>query len=97
LFLRPTLVYDTLRKTTSDGNMQDSLVLSKDMKPKVLTTLYPGYLTTGWQNRIPPPEKMLLKRRRLYRLTIDGRVNTGRQLEFWTKKRHPTYMVRKSG
>ena len=90
LLLQPELIYDTLRTTSPDG-VHDSLVVSKDLNPELITTLYLGYLTTGWQNRVPPPHKLFFKGSRLYRILSSGNLDKSKQEEFWTKKKFSTW------
>jgi hypothetical protein len=91
LTLSTALLYDTLRTSLLSGQTHDSLVVSKDHKADVITTLYPGYITTGWQNRIPPPLKLYYNRNRLYRVLNSGSLDKTKQEEFWTHKKYQTW------
>lgn len=91
LSLTPLLVYDTLRTRDKLGTMRDSMVLSMDQKSEVISTLYPGYLTTGGQNRIPPPSELAMLRGRLYHVSKSGQIYRGKRAEFWTRKKYKTY------
>ena len=91
LTLSTVLLYDTLRTSLLIGQTHDSLVVSNDQKAEVITTLYPGYITTVWQNRIPPPLKLYYYRNRLYRVLNSGSLDKTKKQEFWTQKMYHTW------
>lgn len=90
VLLTTVLLYDTLRTVALTGEKYDSLVVSKDQNAEVLTTLNPGYITTGWQNRVPAPNKLYFKRDRLYHVNESGILDKKKRQEFWTKKMYPS-------
>ena len=94
LFLTSSLVYDTLRTKEKSGEWTDSLVLSSDQKVDVISKLFPGYLTSGGQNRMPPPVKLVFRRKKLYPVSKSGQINQTKRPNFWTRKKFKQYFRR---
>ena len=90
VIFKAQLVYDTLRTT---NQTHDSLVLSDDRKSEVIETLYPGYLSSGGQNKYPSPGKLYYRRDKLFEISSSGKLIRKKQVGFWTKKRlNPWYV-----
>ena len=83
IFLITELVMDTLQVRNIENKViRDSLVISADQKSNRIEKVeYLSYLlSSGGQNRIKLPEKMLWKRKKIYRITKEGKVEKIRML-----------------
>jgi hypothetical protein len=80
--------YDTLYQKNTIGNTYDSLILSTDETPErfTQTQLLAMGLSSGGQNRMNYPGKLLFRRGRLYKIQ-DGKLVTKKQKGFWTRKK----------
>ena len=94
LIISTVLLYDTLRTSLLSGQTHDSLVISKDEKSELIMTLYPGYITSGCQNRMPPPLKLYYSRNRLYRFSNTGSLDKRKLKAFWNQMKYNTWFTR---
>ena len=80
--------YDTLSHTNSINLTVDTLILSDDEIPERVTQMqYAGIaLSSGGQNRMTCPDRLLFKKARLYKIK-DGSLVIKRQKGFWTSKK----------
>jgi hypothetical protein len=93
VFFNMVPTYDTLSQTNSIGNHSDTLILSTDEVPErfTQTEFAAMLLSSGGQNRMNYPEKLLFKKGRLYKIQ-EGKLVTKKQKGFWTsKKRDPWF------
>jgi hypothetical protein len=90
-YMVPT--YDTLKFATVSNMTVDSLIISTDEIPERFTQeQYAAMLlSSGGQNRMDYPEKLLFKKARLYKIQ-NGRRITKKQKGLWsTKKWNPWF------
>ena len=85
-YMVPT--YDTVTFTKANSLSVDSLILSTDETPERFTQVQFAamLLSSGGQNRMNYPDKLLLKKERLYKIQ-NGRLVTKKQKGFWTNKK----------
>lgn len=86
IYMVPT--YDTLSQTTSNDILSDTLILSTDEVPERFTqTQFAAMLlSSGGQNRMPYPDKLLFKKGRLYKIQ-NGKLVMKKQKGLWTSKK----------
>jgi hypothetical protein len=86
--------YDTISYNNSNGSSADKLILSVDETPERLTPEQYAVigLSSGGQNIQGYPDKLFLKKGRLYKV-YKGRLNVKKQKGFWgtNKKWNPWY------
>jgi len=88
VYLKTILLYDTLRYNNNDGKSVDSLVLSDEEKPKLMTSPnIIGMLSSGGQNRQPCPDKLFYQKDKLFDIGKDGKLITKKIRGFWSKKK----------
>ncbi|MEM6261966.1 MAG: hypothetical protein AAGI38_05625 [Bacteroidota bacterium] len=95
LFLETVLIYDTL-KIDRNGMELDTFILSSDETSEVIKwdEYFISQLSTGGQNRSPIPNKLYLRKKRLYLMDEKGKLITKRSRGFWSGKKFPPYYVR---
>ena len=88
VYFKTVLVYDTLRI-----NSKDNLVLAEDEKPKRIfgVTYISAQLTSGGQNRMPCPAKLLFRGGELLMLTNSGKIDLNRRKVFSDLYFPPSY------
>ena len=92
-YMVPT--YDTLSQVNSNNLTLDTLILSDDEISERITTVQNAgiALSSGGQNRMTYPDKLLVKKGRLYKIQ-NGSVVVKKQKGFWTSKKwHPWYFM----
>lgn len=89
-------VYDTLKYFDSTRNIKiDSLILSLDENPELITKKLPDLLYSGNQNYHPTPEKLYYHDNRLYLIDEKGKLIKGRVKYIWATKKNPQWFVRR--
>ena len=94
IFLKPILIMDTLTIRDSNNNLlRDSLVLSPDQNVDRIEMLEytMGLISGGGQNRRQPPNKLFLKKEKLFRILDNGNLDKSRSKAFLKKKKYKTY------
>ncbi|HEV7332344.1 MAG TPA: hypothetical protein VGN63_15005 [Flavisolibacter sp.] len=88
VFFNIVPTYDTLSYTNSNNVTTDSLILSTDETPERFTKeqFAAMLLSSGGQNRMNYPDKLLYKKGRLYKIQ-EGKLVTKKQKGFWTNKK----------
>jgi hypothetical protein len=89
--------YDTLSQTNSSGVTTDTLILSTDKVPERFSQVESAtmLLSSGGQNRMSYPDKLVYKRGRLYKVQ-NGKLITKKQRWLGVgKKRNPWYFKSK--
>ncbi|PZP43038.1 MAG: hypothetical protein DI598_16210 [Pseudopedobacter saltans] len=79
-----------------EGKIITKLILSEDTTSEVLvdtTNLIPTVSYSYNQNLQSIPEKLFLKKNRLYKI-VNGKLLKGKGRGIWTKKKWPRYYVR---
>lgn len=88
VYFKTIPINDTLRYKNNDGKFVDSLVLSDEEKPKLITTPNTiGMLSSGGQNRQPCPDKLFYRKDKLFDINKDGKLITKKIRGFWSKKK----------
>ena len=85
--------YDTLSHINSNNLTVDTLILSDNEIGERITPIESAgiALSSGGQNRTPYPDKLLVKKDRLYKIQ-NGSVVVKKQKGFWTSKKwNPWY------
>ncbi len=87
--------YDTLSQTNSVGIPSDTLILSTDEIPERFTqTQFAAMLlSSGGQNRMAYPDKLLFKKGRFYKIQ-NGKLVVKKQKGFWTSKKWDPWYFR---
>ena len=80
--------YDTLSHVNSNNFTVDTLILSDDEIPERITPIQSAsiVLSSGGQNRMTYPDKLLFKKGRLYKIQ-NGNLIVKKQKGFWTSKK----------
>jgi hypothetical protein len=88
VFFNMVPTYDTLSYINSNNMTVDSLILSTDETPERFTNeqFAAMLLSSGGQNRMNYPDKLLFKKGRLYKIQ-DGKLVAKKQKGFWTNKK----------
>jgi len=94
IILKPILIMDTL--TIRDSNnkiLRDSLVLSTDENVDRIEMVeyITGLISGGGQNRRQPPNKLFLKKEKLFRINDNGKLDKSRSKALLKKKKYKTY------
>lgn len=86
VYLNIVPVYDTLQYTKDNGAIKDSLILSLDGIPKRILPQPndSAVLYSGGQNIMPPPNKLVFKRNRLYSVK-NGKLVRKKERRLWVK------------
>lgn len=91
-----TPVYDTITQTSMNGNTLDTLILSIDETPDrvVKHDFDPAVLSSGGQNIMGYPKRLLFRKGRLYKIQ-KGKLVFKKRRPFWSgrkeKKRVPWF------
>lgn len=102
LYLKTILVYDILRKVQPDGLLKDTLVVSDDEVPNLITDQsFATMLYSGGQNQMPCPKKLLYRSGKLLILSPQGKpirkkvkgVLSGRKSRPWYIKQVTRYSL----
>lgn len=96
LFFIMIPVYDTVRQTLKNGEVVDSLVLSRDEIPERIT-LDPNVLYSGGQNIRPFPTKLLYKKKRLYEIDKNGKPYKKWRRGVWSTHKWPLWFKKTAG
>lgn len=86
-------VYDTLRRP----NLKDSLVLSIDQKPQLITDMsivFIGALSSGGQNRENMSSKLYFDGEKLIEIKKNGKLDNRKLKAFWENKKYNTWFVK---
>jgi hypothetical protein len=88
VYLNMVPTYDTVSISKPNGRAVDSLMLSEDDVSERLTQLQLAgmLLSGGGQNRQTHPDKLVLKKGRLYKIQ-NGRIVKKKQKGFWSSKK----------
>ena len=88
VYLKMVPTYDTVSISKPNDSTVDSLILSEDEVSERLTQLqFAGMLLSGGgQNRQGYPEKLVVKKGRLYKIQ-NGKIVTRKQKGFWSSKK----------
>jgi len=90
-------VYDTLLIVNKNGQPDDSLILSNDKKPGLITTseMAINSISSGGQDLLKFPGKLFYRNNRLYQIW-NGKVVKKKVRGFWTNKKYPPWFVKES-
>ncbi|MGI8635572.1 MAG: hypothetical protein ACR2KZ_09240 [Segetibacter sp.] len=88
VFFHMVPTYDTLSHVNSKNFTIDTLILSDDEIPERITPIQSASiaLSSGGQNRMACPDKLLLKKGRLYKIQ-NGSLVVKKQKGIWTSKK----------
>ena len=80
--------FDTLSQTKTNGITSDTLILSTDeIAERFTQTEFAAMLlSSGGQNQMTYPEKLVFKKGRLYKI-LNGKLVVKKQKGFWTGKK----------
>jgi hypothetical protein len=88
IYLKTILIYDTLKYKEGNGKFVDSLVLSKDEKPELITSPdITGMFSAGGQNRVLCPNKLFFDNNKLFCVDSNGKLIKKKVKGFWTAKK----------
>ena len=95
VFFRMVPTYDTLSHVNADGVTVDTLILSDDEISEKITPIQSASiaLSSGGQNRMTHPDKLLFKKGRLYKIQNESLV-VKKQKGFWTSKKWDPWYFR---
>ena len=81
-------IYDTLSQTNANGITSDSLILSTDKIPERFTKeeFAAMLLSSGGQNRMAYPDKLVFRKGRLYKIQ-KGKLVSKKKRGFWSGKK----------
>jgi hypothetical protein len=81
-------IYDTLSQTNVNDIISDTLILSTDRIPERFTQkeFAAMLLSSGGQNRMAYPDKLLFRKGRLYKMQ-DGKLVLKKRRGFWSGKK----------
>ncbi|MRX46105.1 hypothetical protein [Pedobacter puniceum] len=85
--------YDTIQNKSSNGKIFDTLILSSDEIPERIAPeqSVATVLSSGGQNRMAHPEKLVYKKGRLYNV-VNGKLVTKKQKGILSNKKwNPWY------
>jgi hypothetical protein len=94
IYLHMTPIYDTVTYVTKKNQTIDSLILSRDTKPRRITMEEANYFYAGGQNFEPYPQKLLCRKNRLYVIDNHGKVDKKWKRGFGSAKKFPPYFVK---
>ena len=97
IYLTTELVMDTLQIRNSKNKViRDSLVLSTDQKTNRIeqNEYIISTLSGGGQNRVEPPNKLFLKRKKLYFINENGTLDLRKLKGMWTDRKYHTFFKR---
>ncbi len=99
IYLRTTLIYDTLEIVNSENEfIKDSLVVSIDETSNSIRNeeFVMSLVAGGGQNRLPPPDKLVLVRGKLFRLNKLGIIDKSKKKQTLTDKSFKTYFFKRN-
>jgi hypothetical protein len=94
VYFKTIPIYDTLRYKDSAGRLVDSLILSIQKKPKLLTDPVDAamdLLSGGGQNRSPCPGRLFYADGKLFGINKDGQIITQQVRGFGINKKYDTW------
>jgi hypothetical protein len=94
IYFKVIPVFDTLRR----ANLKDTLVLSNNDKPELITDKNGSitqFLSSGGQNRQKMSSKLYFDGEKLIEIKRNGKLDNGKQKNFWDKKKYNTWFVKK--
>ena len=97
IILEPTYIYDTLIVKDADENfVKDSLVFSIDSNSNKISQVdYAlNLLSSGGQNKVPPPIKLFYKKNKLIVIGENGKLIKKKVRGFWTKKKYRPWYIK---
>jgi len=85
--------YDTLTQTNVNGIISDTLILSTDKIPERFTQkeFAAMLLSSGGQNRMDYPDKLLFRKGRLYKIQ-NGKIVLKKRRGFWSGKKQKKWV-----
>lgn len=86
-------VFDTLRR----ANLKDTLVLSIDQKPQLITDMsivYIEALSSGGQNRQKMSSKLYFDGEKLIELKKNGKLDNRKLKAFWKNEKYNTWFIK---
>lgn len=86
-------IYDTLRRP----NLKDSLVLSIDQKPQLITDMsivLIEAISSGGQNRQKMSSKLYFDGKKLIEIKKNGKLDNRKLKAFWENKKYNTWFVK---
>jgi hypothetical protein len=88
VYLDMVPTYDTISHINASGSPSDTLILSTDETPERITQtrFISTLLSSGGQSRMNYPNKLLLRKGRMYKIQ-NGKLVTKKQKGFWTSKK----------
>ncbi len=98
IYFKFILVYDTLRyQNTGSLTAADSLVLSMDEKAEAITPqeYAAAQLSSGGQNMTSIREKLYYRHGKLFGIDSKGKIVRKKERGLLSKKKYPSYYVRK--
>jgi hypothetical protein len=90
---------DSLQIRDLNGvKIKDSLVLSNDHKSNRIGSIEFIILSisSGGQNIVKPPNKLFLKRNKLYRINQNGTLDLRKLKAFWSDNKFKTYFLKEN-
>ena len=96
--MKTNLVLDTLEILNNKNEfVKDSLVKSADNKSNRIDIIEfaSSSISGGGQNRLRPPDQLIMKRNKLYRLDKNGKIENKKRQEILTAKKYKTYFFKK--
>jgi hypothetical protein len=88
VYFKMVPTHDTLSQTNANGSTYDTLILSVDETPErfTQTQFISTLLSSGGQNRMNYPDKLLFRKGRLYNIQ-NGKLVKKKQRSYWTNKK----------
>lgn len=95
IYFHMTPVYDTLTHQRDNGVTADTLILSDDEIPERISREQGAatVLSSGGQNRMAHPEKLVFRKGRLYKV-VNGKLLTKQQKGILSNKKWPPWFLR---
>ena len=88
VYFKMVPTHDTLSQTNANRSTYDTLILSVDETPErfTQTQFISTLLSSGGQNRMNYPDKLLFRKGRLYNIQ-NGKLVKKKQRSYWTNKK----------
>jgi len=95
VFFRMVPTFDTLSHLNSNNLTIDTLILSDDEISEKITPIQSAgiALSSGGQNRMTYPDKLLFKKGRLYKIQ-NGSLVVKKQTGYWTNQKWPPWFFK---
>ena len=96
IFLKSILIKDTLTiRNSANKIIKDSLVVSRDDESSRIENIefLMSEISGGGQYRKLPPEKLYLKKNKLFRLRDNGKIDKSKFKDWWSNKKFKTYFI----